>query len=127
MYARETKLATTVYICLLAILFTAVGLQYLFSKDVYWISVTQWVVPSQHPVMESVVDVLVPIVGVSVATAASVLTVLFLVYTRSRARTRGSVTVILMNLGLMVWLLMLLCTTHVTPIGYYSMPQVGWY
>ena len=88
MYARETKLATAVYIGVLAVLFTAVGLQYLFTKDVYWVSVTQWVVPSQQPAMESVVDVVVPIAGVSVAIAASVLTILFLVYTQSSAQAQ---------------------------------------
>jgi len=105
------------------VVYLVVGLQYLFAADVYWISVTQWVVPDKHPVMETVVDLAVPIGGVSVTILSSLLTVAYLMCSRSSARVRGSVTVLLMNFCLALWLLMLLVAGKYTPFGHDTMPQ----
>ena len=103
---------------------TGIAAEYLFRERVYFASVTQWVIPFQGETAQYVIDVIIPIVCMSLTSLSSVLTIAYLVKTGTSARRRSSITILLMSTGLILWNLMLFValSPKCLPIDHDSMP-----
>ena len=103
---------------------TGIAAEYLFREHVYFASVTQWVVPFQGETAQYVIDVIIPIVCMSLTSLSSVLTIAYLVKTGTSARRKSSITILLMSTGLILWNLMLFValSPKCLPIDHDSMP-----
>jgi len=89
--------------------------QYLFRDKVYYSSVTQWVVPFTGETAQFIIDVIIPVVCMSLTSLSSLLTMGYLIKIGTSARRRSSVTILLMSAGVILWNLML--SVALTPKG----------
>ena len=124
--ANSTKLKyfVSAYILLTLGVSLGIAVHYLFRDKVYFSSVTQWVVPFKGEKSQFVIDVIIPIVCMSLTSLSSVLTVGYLIKTGTSTRRRGSITILLMSAGVILWNLMLFValTPKGLPIDHDSMP-----
>lgn len=126
-WAREhsTKLKWFVIVYILTTLgaSTWIAVPYIFSKNVYFSSVTQWIVPFQAETSQFLIDVIIPVVSMTITSISSLLTVVYLVRSGATARRRSSITILLMSAGLIGWNLMLFVALSPKglPIGYVDM------
>ena len=83
-----------------------------------------WVVPFQGETAQYVIDVIIPIVCMSLTSLSSVLTIAYLVKTGTSARRKSSITILLMSTGLILWNLMLFValSPKCLPFDHDSMP-----
>ena len=115
--ANSTKIKYFViaYILITLAVSTGISVQYLFRDKVYYSSVTQWVVPFTGETAQFIIDVIIPMVCMSLTSLSSLLTMGYLIKTGTSARRRSSVTILLMSAGVVLWNLMLFVA--LTPKG----------
>ena len=123
-HTAHIKLAFTVLIIVVALLTLGLNLNYFgyFGGDLYWISVAQWLVNTNRVDISKVLNIYTPCSGLVLAVVTSTATVVCLVTSDDRsAHIKNCVTVILMNLGLIFYLVLLFVATFKLPFGYDSM------
>ena len=123
-YTGHIKLVFTVILVSLTLLILGLNLDYFgyFGRDVYFITVIQWTVSSENSATISILNIYIPFPGLVLAVVTSIATVLCLVTSDERStHYRSCVTVILMNLGLIFYLVLLFVATFKLPFGYDSM------
>ena len=119
-YTAYIKLVFTALLVLLTLIILGLNLDYFgyFGADVYWISVVQWVVSSENSIPISTLNLYIPTAGLILAVLTSTATVFCLVRSDNRAvHSRGSITVVLMNLGLIIYLARISVATVYLPYG----------
>ena len=124
------KLVFKVLLAILALLTLGLNLDYFgfFGAEVYWVSVLQWTVSDEpvHSATISTLNIYLPSTGLTLAVLSSAATVYCLVRrdeSSSRPRSRGTVTVIYMNLGLIIYLIALIFATFYLPFDRETMPK----
>lgn len=115
--ANSTKIKYFVITYILITLAVSIGIsvQYLFRDKVYYSSVTQWVVPFTGETAQYIIDVIIPVVCMSLTSLSCFLTMGYLIKTGTSARRRSSITILLMSTGVILWNLMLFVA--LTPEG----------
>ncbi|XP_063685076.1 uncharacterized protein LOC134819200 [Bolinopsis microptera] len=119
-YTAYVKLVFTALLVSLTLIILGLNLDYFgyFGAGVYWINVIQWVVSSEDSAIISTLNLYIPGTGLILAALTSTATVFCLVRSDDRAaHSRGSVTVMLMNLGLIIYLVLLFSATQYLPFG----------
>ena len=122
------KLVFKVLLAMLALLTLGLNLDYFgfFGAEVYWVSVLQWTVSDEpvHSATISILNIYLPCTGLTLAVLSSAATVYCLVrHDESSTRSRGTVTVIYMNLGLIIYLIALIFATFYLPFDRETMPK----
>ena len=123
-HTAHIKLAFTVLIIAVALLTLGLNLNYFgyFGGDVYWISVVQWLVNNNNVDISKVLNIYIPCSGLVLVVLTSTATVVCLVLSDDRStHIKSCVTVILMNLGLIFYLVLLFVATFKLPFGHDSM------
>ena len=124
-HTAHIKQAFTVLIIAVALLTLGLNLNYFgyFGGDLYWISVVQRLVNTNSVDISKVLNIYIPCSGLVLVVVTSTATVVCLVRSDDRsAHIKSSITVILMNLGLIFYLILLLVVTFIKlPFGHDSM------
>ncbi|XP_063686219.1 uncharacterized protein LOC134819989 [Bolinopsis microptera] len=119
-YTAYIKLVFTALLVSLTLIILGLNLDYFgyFGAGVYWISVVQWLACSENSTPISTLNLYIPAAGLILAALTSTATVFCLVRSDDRAaHSRGSVTVVLMNLGLIIYLALIFVATVYLPYG----------
>lgn len=117
---RPIKLFFKVLLTLLTVVNLGLNLDYFgfFGAGVYWVSVLQWTVCWEpvHPATISILNIYLPCTGLVIAVVSSAATVYCLVRSENRStRRQGTVTVVFMNLGLIIYLMALIFANFYLP------------
>ena len=115
--STRIKCFVTAYILVTFGVSTGISVQYLFRDKVYYSSVTQWIVPCKGEKLQFIIDVIIPVVCMSLTSLSSIFTVGYLIKTGTSSR-RSSITILLMSAGVILWNIMLFVafTPQVLPI-----------
>ena len=119
-YTAYIKLVFTALLVSLTLIILGLNLDYFgyFGAGVYWINEIQWVACSENSIPISTLNLYIPTAGLILAVLTSTATVFCLVRSDNRAvHSRVSVTVVLMNLGLIFYLVLLFAATQYLPFG----------
>ena len=122
-YTDEIKYVVIATVSGTAIVSLTIAIHYISHKNVYWMSVTQWIVPRHNERAKIIIDLIIPLVSMTITTIASIVTITYLVYTGDRTRRRGSLTVLLMSSALILWNVMLFGTAPLLPLTKDKMPK----
>ena len=123
---KTTSIKITFSVILVSLTLSILGLNLdyfgIFGLEVLWIGVLQWLISRRHAVVVSILNIYFPCIGLTIAVVTSAASVVCLVRSEDRvAHTRGSVTIILMNLGLILYLVLLIIATFYLPFKHDDM------